>query len=230
MHSLVRFRDLLAFEIIGVGAPIGKGLVGRDAGEAIGIGPFGLKITHMFERILEDADTLILGYMDRLSNISGRDLFKELLEMAIGSGKHVYSLAPVSRSLYLEIFEEADRKGLRIAFPFVSEEELRETPRLSAPIALRKQLLAAGYKVAQIGSEHQSDSDMRSQEARRRGSAVRDHPLRLLRAPVDELHPPLAGLPFRHQARRLHFGGQQHRSRRLHPGHRSGLRGLRQGE
>ena len=182
MHSLVRFRDLLDFEVVGVGDPIGKGLVGKDAGEAIGGEPSGLKITHRLDRILEDADTLILGYVDQLSTISRRDLLKELLEMAIGSGRHVYSLAPVDRSFYPEIFEEAEKRGLRIAFPFVSKEELRKisSERLSAPkqvdvpvvgvfgtgpsqgkfttqLALRRKLLAAGYKVAQIGSEHQSE-------------------------------------------------------------------------
>ena len=36
MHSLVRYRDLLAFEIVGVADPIGKGMVGKDAGKVIG--------------------------------------------------------------------------------------------------------------------------------------------------------------------------------------------------
>ena len=182
MHALVRFRDLLKFEIVAVGDPIGKRLVGKDAGEAIGAEPIGLKITHKLEEILADADTLILGFVDRLSGVFRRDLFREILQKTLTLGRHIYSLAPVSRSAYPDIFKIAERKGLKIAFPFISSEELKEIPpeRLSAPktidvpvvgvfgtspqqgkfttqLALRRMLLNRGYRIAQIGSEHQSE-------------------------------------------------------------------------
>jgi len=182
MHALIRFRDLLKFEIVGVGDPIGKGLVGRDAGEVIGIESVRLKIGHKLTQILEQADTLILGYVDQLSRIWDRNVLKETLEKALGMGKHIYSLTPVDYSTYPEIFEMARMRRLRIAFPFISPEELRGIPpeQLSSPkqidvpvvgvfgtgpeqgkfttqLVLRRMLLAVGYKVAQVGSEHQSE-------------------------------------------------------------------------
>jgi uncharacterized NAD-dependent epimerase/dehydratase family protein len=182
MHALIRFRDLLNFEIVGVGDPIGKRLVGKDAGEAIGAEPIGLKIAHKLERILADADTFILGYVDQLGRSLRRDPFREILQKALALGRHIYSLAPINPSAYPEIFKIAESKGLKIAFPFVSSEELREIPpdQLSSPksidipvvgvfgtgpqqgkfttqLALRRILLAQGYRIAQLGSEHQSE-------------------------------------------------------------------------
>ncbi|MEA3559983.1 MAG: S8 family serine peptidase, partial [Candidatus Thermoplasmatota archaeon] len=110
MHALVRFRDLLKFEVVGVGDPIGKRLVGRDAGEAIGAEPSGIIITHKLDQLLEDADTLILGYVDQLSRIVRRDVLGEILEKALGLGKHIYSLAPIDRSAYAEVFEKARQR------------------------------------------------------------------------------------------------------------------------
>jgi uncharacterized NAD-dependent epimerase/dehydratase family protein len=182
MHALVRFRDLLKFEVVGVGDPIGKRLVGKDSGEAIGAEPSGIVITHKLDQLLEDADTLILGYVDQLSRILRRDVLGEILEKTIGLGKHIYSLAPIDRSAYAEVFEKARQRRVRVAFPFVSSEELERIPseqlfnsksidvpvvgvfgtspeqgKFTTQLALRRMLLAKGYTVAQVGSEHQSE-------------------------------------------------------------------------
>ena len=67
MHSFVRYRDQLDFEIAGVADPAGKGLGGRDAGEAIGVALTGVRITPRLTEALDAADTLILGYVDELA-------------------------------------------------------------------------------------------------------------------------------------------------------------------
>ena len=180
MHSLVRGRDLLGFEIVGVGDPVGKGLVGQDAGEAIGLPPAGLPIASNLAAALQGADTLILGYMDQLSRIRKRDLLRETVQTAIDQGVHVFSLLALPHERYADLYEQAEAKGLRLYYPALSSKEIRQTlrsedhwPQVDVPVlavtgtssqqgkftlqlALRRRLLELGYRVGQIGTEHHS--------------------------------------------------------------------------
>ena len=180
MHSLVRGRDLLGFEIVGVGDPVGKGLVGQDAGEAIGLPPAGLPIVPSLAAALRGADTLILGYMDQLSRIRKRDLLREAVQTAIDQGVHVFSLLALPHERYADLYKQAEAKGLRLYYPALSSKEIRQTlrsadhwPQVDVPVlavtgtssqqgkftlqlALRRRLLELGYRVGQIGTEHHS--------------------------------------------------------------------------
>ncbi len=180
MHSLVRGRDLLGFEIIGVGDPVGKGLVGQDAGEAIGLPPAGLPIAPSLATALRGADTLILGYMDQLSRIRKRDLLHEAVQTAIDQGVHVFSLLALPHERYADLYKQAEAKGLRLYYPTLSSKEIQQTlrsvehwPQVDVPVlavagtssqqgkftlqlALRRRLLELGYQVGQIGTEHHS--------------------------------------------------------------------------
>ena len=180
MHSLVRGRDLLGFEIVGVGDPVGKGLVGQDAGEAIGLPPAGLPIAPSLTAALQGADTLILGYMDQLSRIRKRDLLREAVQTAIDQGVHVFSLLALPHERYADLYKQAEAKGLRLYYPALSSKEIRQTlrsadhwPQVDVPVlavtgtssqqgkftlqlALRRRLLKLGYQVGQIGTEHHS--------------------------------------------------------------------------
>lgn len=181
MHGLVRFEDLLGFEITAIADPIGKGLVGKDAGTAVGIAPVGIPIVPRLQNALEGADTLILGYVDELTRITNRDLLKESIQTALDQGLHVFSFLSVPEETYSELHAKAREKGLRIYFPDVSPEAVRKTlehghkePLVDVPVlgvfgtssqqgkftvqlALRRQLLQRGYKVAHIGTEHHSE-------------------------------------------------------------------------
>ena len=180
IHSLVRGRDLLGFEIVGVGDPIGKGLVGQDAGEAIGLPPAGLPIVPSLTASLRGTDTLVLGYMDELSRIRKRDLLREAVQTAIDQGVHVFSLLALPHERYADLYEQAEAKGLRLYYPALSSKEIWQTlrsaghwPQVDVPVlavagtssqqgkftlqlALRHRLLALGYRVGQIGTEHHS--------------------------------------------------------------------------
>jgi uncharacterized NAD-dependent epimerase/dehydratase family protein len=180
MHSLVRGRDLFGFEIVGVGDPVGKGLVGQDAGEAIGLPPAGLPIMPSLAAALRGADTLILGYMDQLSRIRKKDLLREAVQTAIDQGVHVFSLLALPHEQYADLYEQAEAKGLRLYYPSLSSKEIRQTlrsadhwPQVDVPVlavtgtssqqgkftlqlALRRRLLELGYRVGQIGTEHHS--------------------------------------------------------------------------
>ena len=178
MHSMVRYRDLLAFEIIGVADPIGKGMVGKDAGKVIGEPVANLRISPNIRRALADADTLILGYVDQLARIRKRDLLRQYVQLALYEGCHVFSFQALDSTVYGDLYELADKKGLRLAYPQVLGEEITQAirhfnalPPVDVPVlsvmgtssqqgkftlqlALRRRLIQKGYKVGQIGTEH----------------------------------------------------------------------------
>ncbi|MDE2887892.1 MAG: S8 family serine peptidase [Gemmatimonadota bacterium] len=108
MHGMVRFRDLLNFEIIAIADPVGKGLVGKDAGEAIGITPAGIPILPRLKDALKGADTLILGYVDELTRIASRDLLKESIQTALDQGLHVFSFLSVHEEAYPDLHAKRD--------------------------------------------------------------------------------------------------------------------------
>ena len=178
MHALVRARHLLTFSIAAVADPVGKGLVGRDAGTVLGLQPAGLPIESSLRGALEHADSLILGYVDRLSRAARRDVLEESVAAAVERGKHVFSLLPVPSKQYPAIHARAARTGSRIVWPDLSAadvirvlqdpqaEEPVEAPvlgvfgtssrqgKFTLQLVLRSRLLAQGYRVAQIGTEH----------------------------------------------------------------------------
>ena len=178
MHIMVRYRDLLAFEIIGVADPIGKGMVGKDAGKVIGEPVANLRISPNIRRALADADTLILGYVDQLARIRKRDLLRQYVQLALYEGCHVFSFQALDSTVYGDLYELADKKGLRLAYPQVLGEEITQAirhfnalPPVDVPVlsvmgtssqqgkftlqlALRRRLIQKGYKVGQIGTEH----------------------------------------------------------------------------
>ena len=180
MHSMVRYRDLLAFKIVGVADPIGKGMVGKDAGKVIGEPVANLRISPNMRRAIADADTLILGYVDQLSRIRKRDLLREYVQLALDAGCHVFSFQALDPDLYGGLYDIADKNGLRLAFPHIHREEIAHAirnfnalPLVDVPVlavmgtssqqgkftlqlALRRRLIQKGYKVGQIGTEHHS--------------------------------------------------------------------------
>lgn len=180
-QSLVRFRHLVPFAVTGVADPIGKRMVGKDAGEVLGIESVGITVQASIEAALEDADTLVLGFISELGRLRSRDLREELLRRAIELGKNVYSFEPLDRVEYEPLLNEAARLGLHVAWPSVSDgdlEDLRrqdlarysytETPilgvfgtssaqgKFTMQLLLRECLAKKGIRVSQIGTEHQS--------------------------------------------------------------------------
>ena len=181
MHALVRRRDLLGFEIVGVADPVGKGLVGSDAGEVIGLSSSDVRIAPRLSSALVGADTLILGYVDQLSRIRKRDLLRECVQLALEQAVHVFSLLALPRDRYADLHEMAETRGLRIYFPELTIPEAQKTigeatsyPEVDRPVlavvgtssqqgkftlqlAMRRRLVELGYRVGQIGTEHHSE-------------------------------------------------------------------------
>ena len=181
MHGFVRYTGLLQFEITGIADPVGKGLVGRDAGEAIGIAPVGVRIVPKLRDALEGADTLILSYVDEIGRISKRDVLCESIEMALEHGLNVFSFLSVPPTTYGKLHKKARERGLWIHSPTTTmvdvQRLLEQRPRrgvvdvpvlgvfgtssqqgkFTAQLALRQRLIEAGYTIGQIGTEHQSE-------------------------------------------------------------------------
>ena len=178
MHALMRRRDLLGFEIVGIGDPIGKGLTGKDAGKAIGLPPVGFQVAPRLAAALQGADTLILGYVNELSRIRRKDVLREAVQMALDQGVHVFSLLALPRERYADLYEQAEAKGLCLYYPALSAKDAQQTlasasqyPQVDVPVvavlgtssqqgkftlqlALRRRLMELGYQVGQIGTEH----------------------------------------------------------------------------
>ena len=178
MHALMRGRDLLSFEIVGIGDPIGKGLTGKDAGKAIGLPPAGFQVAPRLTAALQGANTLILGYVDELSRIRRKDVLREAVQMALDQGVHVFSLLALPRKRYADLYEQAEAKGLRLYYPALSAKDAQrilasasQYPQVDVPVvavlgtssqqgkftlqfALRRRLMELGYRVGQIGTEH----------------------------------------------------------------------------
>ncbi|MEW6753252.1 MAG: S8 family serine peptidase [Candidatus Latescibacterota bacterium] len=177
MHALVRGRDLLGFEIASVADPPGKGLVGRDAGEALGCAPLGLRIVPRLQAALEGVDTLVLGCVDELSRLARRDLLREAAAAAIARGIHVFSLQAVPQAEYADLHAAACEQRVGIAWPNLSPQAVLEAihaaerlpavdrpvlgvfgtsaqqGKFTAQLALRRHLLRGGYRLGQVGTE-----------------------------------------------------------------------------
>ncbi|MBW2603512.1 MAG: S8 family serine peptidase [Deltaproteobacteria bacterium] len=178
MHALIRYRDLLPFEIAAVVDIPGRMTLGKDAGRLIDLPSARLTVTSEFDRAASMADTVILGYLDELSAIRRRNLLQECCAKAVEQGCHVFSFLPLSVREYREIHNGAKGKNLQITSPLVTFDDFRNiietgqdttgitTPvlgifgtgpsqgKLTTQLCLRRWLQAVGYNVAQIGTEH----------------------------------------------------------------------------
>jgi uncharacterized NAD-dependent epimerase/dehydratase family protein len=180
MHSLVRYKDLLPFQILHIVDVVGKRTIGKDSGEIIGDNKSGIIVEKKIDNCLKEVDTIILGYLDEISRIKKRDVLKEILELAIEHKKNVYSLTPVTKENYPEQFSKFKDKKLHISSPVISYSDFEnitktfdwripskkpvigvfgtspQQGKFTSQLALRQELQKLGYKVGQLGTEHQS--------------------------------------------------------------------------
>lgn len=180
IHSLVRYKEMLPFEIRHVVDVVGKGTIGKDSGEALGVAPNGLIIKKRVEECLEDVDTLVLGFLDEISRIKRKDMLAEMIELALKNNKNVYSLFRVTPEHYPDYFKKFEEKNLHLTSPLVLMEDFekitktfdsREPSRVpvvgvfgtspqqgkfTVQLALRQELINSGYQVGQLGTEQQA--------------------------------------------------------------------------
>lgn len=178
MHALVRARDLLAFAITGIADPVGKGLVGKDAGKALGLPDVGVNIRPRLASVLKEADTLILGYVDQLGRIGRQDVLRTAIETALNHDCHVFSFLAVPQDTYGYLYDLADKKGLHLTYPLIALDDVQQAlqaesaygpvdvpvlgvfgtssqqGKFTLQLILRRHFLRLGYTVGQIGTEH----------------------------------------------------------------------------
>jgi len=178
MHALVRYRDLLPFAITAIADVPGRMTIGKDAGVLLGMADTGLIVGSDLTELLAGADAVILGYLDELSGIRGRNLLHECCAKAVDMGKDIFSFLPLSGKEYREIRKTAAEKRLKVLSPFITFNDYQtivETAgdptgitvpvvgifgtgpsqgKLTTQLCLRRWLKAVGYNIAQIGTEH----------------------------------------------------------------------------
>jgi uncharacterized NAD-dependent epimerase/dehydratase family protein len=178
MHGFVRFRKNLDYEIgwiadfnMSKNANKSTRQVLENCEEDIFI-KAGLPNEH------EDIDTLIIGYLDIASEAQRKDLLLSTVEYAYQRGLNLFSfLPPVDYMMWKEKFQD---RGLWLEVPIIDfeyakkiieevpEKKAFDTPilgvfgtssqqgKFTLQLALRYKLQKRGYRIAQIGTEHQS--------------------------------------------------------------------------
>ena len=173
MQTLVRFQELLPFEIVGVADSVGRGLLGRDAGEAIGIPHTGVSIGANWQCDGREVDTLVLG------RIADDDLLREYVERALTRAMHVFSFSPLSAVHYADLYALAESRGRRLRSPWIDGRRalaqvrqggsgMVDVPvigvfgtslargKFELQLSLRRQFLQRGYRLGQLGTEPSS--------------------------------------------------------------------------
>lgn len=171
MHSLLRYNDLLPFEITdvldtkyssNVGATTTHLMKNHNIKEYV--------ITNVNNVNWTSFDTLILGHLDELSNLLNKQSLKnELVTQAINYGKNVVSFDDLSphfseyKNIYYPIIDESDLPPDRFGMLFrISKPVLgvvgtsSRQGKFTLQLKIREFFLKHGYNVGQIGSEPSS--------------------------------------------------------------------------
>lgn len=181
MHALIRFRDLLPFQITGVADPPGRRCVGRDAGEVTQQQRIGLPISASLPRALMNADLLVLGYVRKLGTIQRRDVQREAVTQALDVSASVFAFEAIDAQQHADLHRRAASIDCSLREPGLTIEEARtwlQRPVCDAPVdrpvlgvfgtssaqgkftlqlELRRQMIRQGYRVGQLGTEHHAE-------------------------------------------------------------------------
>ena len=174
LENIVRFEDLLEFDIHRVVDPLEERLVRYDdSGRAILLDS---ELSACLRDVLKNADTLIIGDMSPLSRVVGRDLLTEVMHRALENSVNIFSCLPPKYDH--DLFAVSQEKGLKIFNPRLDirdidrghfYNEVVDVPVIGifgtqahhdtfcVQLKLFKELVQMGYKVGQIGTESYAD-------------------------------------------------------------------------
>jgi hypothetical protein len=171
IHSLIRFHDLLQFELQAVFDTKYGGKLNHHASEYIGKDIDRDYIIEDYQKIgwSHDFDTVILGHTDLLSEKTGIDYTSYFIEQCVKHGKKIYSFDDTCA---------ATAPPDLVRFPSIKKENIPNKPlgklrvigkpvlgifgtssmqgKLTLQLKLRRLLLRQGYKVGQLGTEPSS--------------------------------------------------------------------------
>ncbi|WP_068785885.1 S8 family serine peptidase [Paenibacillus phocaensis] len=178
VHCILRFKDLLGFEITAVYDEKYLGNIGKK------VSFFTNSLNDATDVYIEDInlinwnkfDTFILGHTRELADALGKDIKLEVLNQCYMNKKNVYSFDDLSN--YQEIIGKFHKDGLQLFFPYFKKENLpsnlfNKLRKFSIPVIgvfgtsskqgkftlqllLRKYFLERKYVVGQFGTEPSS--------------------------------------------------------------------------
>jgi uncharacterized NAD-dependent epimerase/dehydratase family protein len=169
MHSLIRYNNLLNFEIVDVYDSKYAATVGSTTRQLMKDNSVtNLRIKNIDNIDWDNWDTLILGHTDELSSLIHKDNFKKnIVDNAITNGKQIYSFDDLSAvgynsnsSVYFPKISDNDlppnRFGMlyRILKPVVGVFGTSSRQgKFTLQLKLREILMRQGYNIGQIGTE-----------------------------------------------------------------------------
>lgn len=169
MHSLVKYQELLAFDIVSVYDSKYSARVGTTTSFLLKDDKVkSLVIKNISEIQWDEIDTIILGHMETLLNtVHGGSLIDKLLCEAVSRNKRIYMFDDYSNDMLVsydkvfvpKITEEhlpCNRFGMlyRISKPILAVcGTSSRQGKFTLQLALRKMLLEKGYRIGQIGTE-----------------------------------------------------------------------------
>jgi uncharacterized NAD-dependent epimerase/dehydratase family protein len=166
MHSLVRFADLLDFEITGVYDSKYSANVGSTTGHIMKDDVPGFPIQNIDQIRWETFDTLILGHLDEMTNLIDKGALREkLIQEALEHNKQVFAFDDVTKtishsSVYCPAVSPKDvppnrfGKLYRIDKPVVGVYGTSSRQgKFTLQLLLRRKFLEIGYSIGQVGTE-----------------------------------------------------------------------------
>lgn len=166
MHSLIRYQNLLAFDVVDVYDSKYSTNIGATTDHLLKCkNKKDFLVKNVKDICWDNFDTLILGHLEELSNLTGRtELKKDLIKQAIAKGKNIYSFDEIqdydSDNIFYPVINKQslppNRFGMlyRISKPVVGI--FGTSPRqgkFTLQLKLRELLLERGYSIGQIGTE-----------------------------------------------------------------------------
>ncbi|MGI0010738.1 MAG: hypothetical protein ACREAE_04980, partial [Nitrosopumilaceae archaeon] len=178
MHGFVRFQKELPYQIGWIADFKLSKNSGKFTDQILGNCDESIFVHPGLPDDPQAVDTLILGYLDKAEEAQRRDLLSEVLDYAVRNCLNVFSfLTPqsedewkeklISTDLWLRIPKITYNDALKI-LKDVPEKKAFDTPvlgvfgtsaqqgKFTLQLALRYELQKRGYRVGQIGTEHQS--------------------------------------------------------------------------
>jgi uncharacterized NAD-dependent epimerase/dehydratase family protein len=166
MHSLIRFADMLDFEITGVYDSKYSALVGSTTDHIMKDTVASHTIQNIDQIQWHTFDTLILGHLDEMSNhINKESLRENLIKQAMEHNKQVFSFDDVSKTfpqdaVYCPVVSRQDLppnrfgKLYRLDKPVVGVYGTSSRQgKCTLQLLLRQKLQDMGYTIGQIGTE-----------------------------------------------------------------------------
>lgn len=174
MHSIIRFQELLSFEVVGVYDVKQTAHIGATTNDLLRIkGTKNLIINSIKEIDWDSFDTFILGHTDELIRILNTPSFiQELIDEILSHRKHLYAFDDLSS------YKIPKKLKKLVYFPKITIDDVPVSPfgklyRQSKPILgifgtssrqgkytlqlkIRSELIKRGYKISQVGTEPSS--------------------------------------------------------------------------